>query len=344
MKPSILFVVRSLQADFPDIAQFDESRIDREHDRFRRGVENWIVQTYVRLRAPLEAAGFTVGIDDRFERGTICVAHRDDLNRYGDPLHDCFVIGARADRPRVGVANLEVVQNPLQLQSPRARLIPHWPQPGLVPRDPARGARIERAVYYGRVSAIPAWYTDPAFHGALGELGVSLEIRERGWNDYRDVDLVFAHRDETTEMLANKPFSKLVNAWIAGAPAVLAPEPAFESLRRGDLDFIATSDAAGTLAGVASLKASPERYRAMIENGRARGAEYEVAAVRERWMELFVNEAVPGFEQWRAHGGSRLARYARFLVAMSAQKAEARRFRRSERGETPHVAGAGSAR
>jgi len=344
VKPSILFVVRSLQADFPDIAQFDESRIDREHDRFRRGVENWIVQTYVRLRAPLEAAGFTVGIDDRFERGTICVAHRDDLNRYGDPLHDCFVIGARADRPRVGVANLEVVQNPLQLQSPRARLIPHWPQPGLVPRDPARGARIERAVYYGRVSAIPAWYTDPAFHGALGELGVSLEIRERGWNDYRDVDLVFAHRDETTEMLANKPFSKLVNAWIAGAPAVLAPEPAFESLRRGDLDFIATSDAAGTLAGVASLKASPERYRAMIENGRARGAEYEVAAVRERWMELFVNEAVPGFEQWRAHGGSRLARYARFLLAMSAQKAEARRFRRSERGETPHVAGAGSAR
>jgi hypothetical protein len=330
--PPIRFVVRSLAADWPDIAALDEPGLEREHERFRRGIENWIVQTYVRLRAPLERLGFDVRIGDRFERGTICVAHRDDLNRYSDPLHDCYVIGARADRPRVHVADLEVVQSPLQIESGRARLIPHWPQPGLIPRDPRRDARVERAVYYGRVNSVPAWYGDAGFRAALAALGVSLEVRDRGWNDYRDVDVLLAHRDETPAMLANKPASKLVNAWLAGVPAVVAPEPAFEALRRGDLDFIATADAAATLEAIRGLARAPERYRAMVANGRTRSAEFTVDAIRERWMRLFLDEAVPGFE--RRHGaGSRLARYAGFVLRMSSQKLAAKRFRAQERRE-----------
>ncbi|HXZ48317.1 MAG TPA: hypothetical protein VEG27_04810 [Usitatibacter sp.] len=333
MKPPIVFVVRSLATDWPDIAALDEPGLDREHERFRRGIENWIVQTYVRLRAPLERLGFAVRIADRFERGAICVAHRDDLNRYSDPLHDCFVIGVRADRPRVAVAHIEVVQSPLQLGSPRARLLPHWPQPGLLPREASRGTRVERAVYYGRENAVPPWYRESAFRAALAALGVSLEIRDRGWNDYRNVDVLFAHRDETPAMLANKPASKLVNAWLALVPAVVAPEPAFEALRRSDLDFIATRDAASTVAAVASLARSPGLYRAMVENGRARGEEFRVEAIRARWMDLLVNEALPAWEHWRSGGGPRLARYARFVLDLTAQKLEAKRFRARERRE-----------
>ncbi len=344
MKPLILFVVRSLAADWPDIAAFDEPALEREHERFRRGIDNWIVQGYVRLRGPLERLGLRVGIAERFERGAICVAHRDDLNGYREPLHDCFVVGVRADRPRVGVAHIEVVQNPLQLQSARARLIPHWPQPGLLPRNAARAARLERAVSYGRESGMPGWYRDPAFHRALAGLGAALEIRDRGWNDYRNVDVLLAHRDETPAMLANKPASKLVNAWLAGVPAVIAPEPAFEALRRSELDFVAAPDAGATIAALAALARSPDLYRAMVDNGLQRGAEFRVEAVRERWMDLFVNEVLPGFERWRAGGGLRLARYARFLLALSAQKVDAKRFRARERAQKRAAAGAWRAR
>jgi hypothetical protein len=333
VKPPIVFVVRDLAADWPDIATLDEPGLDREHERFRRGVENWIVQTYVRLRAPLERLGYAVRIADRFERGAICVAHRDDLNRYSDPLHDCYVVAARADRPRVHVADLEVVQSPLQVESPRARLIPHWPQPGLLPRDPARGARVERAVYYGRVNSVPSWYAEAGFRAALAGLGVSFEVRDRGWNDYRDVDVLLAHRDETPAMLANKPASKLVNAWLAGVPAVVAPEPAFEALRRSGLDFIATTDAAATIAAIGDLARIPERHRAMVDNGRARAVEFSVDAIRERWLRLFVDEAVPGFARRQGTLASRLARYAGFLARMSSQKVEAKRFRARERRE-----------
>lgn len=333
MKPPIVFVVRDLAADWPDIATLDEPGLDREHERFRRGIENWVVQTYVRLRAPLERLGHAVRIADRFERGAICVAHRDDLNRYSDPLQDCYVVGARADRPRVHVADLEVVQSPLQVESSRARLIPHWPQPGLLPRDGARGARVERAVYYGRVNSVPSWYAEPAFRTALAGLGVSFEVRDRGWNDYRDVDILLAHRDETPAMLANKPASKLVNAWLAGVPAVVAPEPSFEALRRSDLDFIATTDAAGTLAAIRELARSPERHRAMVDNGRARAVDFSVEAIRARWLRLLVDEAVPEFLRRRVHAGARLARYVGLVLRMSGQKMEAKRFRARERRE-----------
>ena len=333
MKPPIVFVARELAAGWPDIATLDEPGLDREHVRFRRAMDTWIVQTYVRLRAPLQQLGCAVRIAERFEPGAICVAHRDDLNRYTEPLHRCYVVGVRADRPRVGVAQIEVVQNPLQLQSPRARFIAHWPQPGLLARDAARGARVERAVYYGRANTLPRWYRDPAFHAALGALGVSLEIRDRGWNDYRQVDVLLAHRDETPAMLANKPASKLVNAWLAGVPAVIAPEPAFEALRCSELDFIVAPDAPATIAAIAGLVRSPQRYRAMVDNGFARSAEFRVEEVRERWLDLFVNEVLPGFARWRAQGGPRFARYARFLLDLSAQKVEAKRFRARERAD-----------
>ncbi len=331
MQPAIVFVARTLGRDWPDIATLDEAGLDREHARFRRGIENWIVQTYVRLRGALRARGFEVRIGERFERGAICVAHRDDLNRYGDPLHDCYIVAARADRPPVRVAQIEVVQNRQQAGSSRARLVPHWPQPGLLARDPARGARLERAVYYGRDNSVPAWYRDPAFHRALAALGVSLVVRDHGWNDYRDVDIVLAHRDETPSMLANKPASKLVNAWLAGVPALAAPEPAFEALQRSPLDFVATRDAASTLAALEALVRDPGRYRAMVDNGRRRAGDFSVEAVRARWLDLLAGEAAPAFRRWRARPAP--ARWAQSVLAMTAQKLEAKRFRAREERE-----------
>jgi hypothetical protein len=47
------------------------------------------------------------------------------------------------------------------------------------------------------------------------------------WHDYSTDDLVLAVRDLTEKDALVKPASKLVNAWIAGVPALLGPEPAF---------------------------------------------------------------------------------------------------------------------
>jgi hypothetical protein len=333
MKPRIVFVARALETRWPDIDSLDEFALERQHERVRSGVDVWIVQSYVRVRAALESLGFEVCIGGRFERGAICVAHRDDLNRYADPLHDCLVVGVRADRPPLRVARIEVVQNPLQAGSPRARFVPHWPQPGLIPRETSRGPRIERIAYFGREDSIPAWYSDLEFRAQLARLGLVLEIRSKAWNDYGDVDVLLAHRDETPLMLRNKPASKLVNAWLACVPAILAPEPAFEQLKRSDLDFIATTSASTTIQALHDLVRSPDRYHAMVENGRERAREFSTDAVRQRWIELMVRDVVPAFERWRQERAPRIVRLFRHFTDMSAQKIEAKQFRRQQRRE-----------
>lgn len=329
----VVFVLKSLRERWPDLPSLDERGFERQHARVRRGIDIWIAQGYARLREPLEARGFEVSVSERFVPGAICVAHRDDLNRYRDPLHECFVVGVRADRPEVTVAEIEVVQSAVQVDSSRARFLPSWPQPGLIPRDASRGSCIRRAAYLGRTSAAPAWYFEESFRRKLLDIGITFDVRTGRWNDYSQVDIVLAHRDENEAMLQRKPATKLVNAWLAEAPALVAPEPAIEELRRGDLDFIATADAASTLAAVRSLAREPARYLAMIENGRRRSREYVASAVRGRWMALFENDVMPAYELWRLRGG--WERYLRHLHTMSAQKLAARRFRQAERRDRP---------
>lgn len=331
MRPPVVFVATSLSKRWLDIAKLDASSVEREPGRFRIGMDNWIVQTFLRLRGALEGRGHAVRIGERFEPGAICVAHRDDLNRFGDPLYDCFVIGARADRPPIFVADVEVVQNRLDMQ-PRSRFIPHWPQPNLLPRDETRGDRLETIAYLGRTDSVPAWYRSPAFTSELESLGINLEVRNDRWHDCRILDAVVAHRDESEVMLRTKPASKLVNAWLAHVPAVMAPEPAFEELREGPLDYLAAPDADSTLRALRTLRDQPSLRRAMVENGVRRGREFDLDAVTRLWLDLF-DEVAGEFPKWKTSRAAWPVRYARHLRDMSAQKSRAREFRAMERRE-----------
>lgn len=336
-KAGVVFVARGLAERWPDIAALNAAAIDREQARFRSGVDTWIVQSYLRLAAGLQERGLAASIAERFVRDSVCVAHRDDLNRYSDPLHGCYVVGVRADRPPLCVARLVIVQNGLSSPRPshphvRTRFIPFWPQPGLIPRDASRGARIERAVYLGRAGSAPAWYRDGRLHSALAELRTHFEIRERAWNDYTDVDVLVAQRDASPTMLLHKPASKLVNAWIAGVPAILAPEPAYSELRRSPLDYFEARDVSEVVAAVRTLLREPARYRAMVENGRARARDYDVPAVSARWLDLLSEEAAAA-AAWRLARPPWPVRYATHLWDMSRQKLMAKAFRRRERRE-----------
>jgi hypothetical protein len=211
------FVARDLHFQWPDLASLAESDIECQAARFRGGVNNWVIQTFLRLKDPLAAAGIVPTIGESFLPGCINLAHRDSLNRLLLPYHRSYVVGVRADRPPLHSCKWEIVQNDLEPARPRTRYLPFWPQPGLIARDAARDARIERIAYFGRTSAAPAWFYDPAFHAELRRIGVTFEIREDRWFDYSQVDLVLAHRIEAATILRHKPASKLVNAWL-GVP------------------------------------------------------------------------------------------------------------------------------
>ncbi len=305
---------------WPDLEELREEDIARRPGRFVGGRNAWIAQTYLRLRPALEERGWDVTTGARFVPGTVSIVHRDDANRFRGEAASTFMVVVRADRAPVRACDLAIAQNALAL-GPGERFVPLWPQPGLKPRLESRGATLECIAYQGRTSSAPAWFRDEGFHRALALRDMRFDVRERGWEDYRRVDVALAMRDEAPRVLATKPASKLYNAWLASVPMIAAPEPAYLELRRRPLDFMQARGPADVLAAIDALRSNPHRYAAMVANGRQRGAEFDVDATRRRWLDLLEREVAPRFLAARERLASRPAWFFR---AMALQRADSR--------------------
>ena len=321
--PRFHFVLDPRATRWPDIASLDEADVARLPRRFVGGRNSWIAQSYVRLRRAIEARGWIATAGPGFPRDAICIAHRDDVNRFRAGAHAGFLVVVRADRAPVDACDFAIVQNGLALE-PHERFIPLWPQPGLMQRDVRRGVRIERIAYHGRTASAPPWFADARFRRALERRGIAFDVPDRRWEDYRAVDLAIAARRELAGILAHKPATKLYNAWLAGVPVLASPEPAYRELRRKAIDFIEVREPLDVLAAIDLLRANPGLYRAMVANGRERGAEFGVEAIRARWMALMEDEVL---RAWRASRPRAARRRVGFVCAMARQKARSRVYR-----------------
>ena len=103
---------------------------------FTAGVDVHILQTWLLLKE--REREFSFHLVSHAVKDEICVFHYDNAKpRHG--LLDCFSIVVRADRPPVPYADIVLEQNPLA--SGAAWHMPHWVQPGLIPRDESRASR-----------------------------------------------------------------------------------------------------------------------------------------------------------------------------------------------------------
>ncbi len=331
--PKLTFVAGRRYAAWRDLDSWTESDIDRNAGRFRSGVDVWIVQTYLHVRDALAADGWTVALSDRFEPGAICVAHWDELHRtrWRAPL--AFLIGVRADRPPMLIADKVVRQNTLAPDDARTVGIPPWPQPGMRRRRPERGDEVRRVGYFGRLAMAPSFFADPAFRHALDELGLEFVPSEHDWQDYRDVDVVIAFRTAPPSLLRHKPATKVSNAWLAGVPAIVGPEPAYLQLRHDENDMCVANDAAGVIAELTRLSREHGHYAAMRARAGERASAFDVPALRDRWLEFFRERVAPAFAQWKRAEASPLRRYAWYVQMLLAERIAAKRFRALVRSE-----------
>jgi hypothetical protein len=268
--------------------------------------ECWIVQTFLRLRQ----AGLEATIADRFRTDAINVVSYHDLALRDLPA-DPYIIAAQHDAPRPEICDRAVVQNELNVVSDTDHFIPHWPQPGLIPRDAGRGARIETLCFKGSETNLYQAFRSPEFLSALRDEGLRLEYDTKEsatpgepprWHDYRNSDLVLAVRDAPEGDLKLKPASKLVNAWLAGCPALLGPEPAFQALRRSQLDYFEVRTPHDVLAAVRKLRADPAMFAAMVRNGLERSADLTHQTITARWHRLLSGPAAADFRRLSARG------------------------------------------
>jgi hypothetical protein len=321
----VVFIQPNLTA-WRDVMDGDPPLPGEVHHRFVRGADAWTLVTYLVLKA----RGQPVELSEKMVPGAICVAHFDYIQRRAMP-YQSYIVAVRADRGPVYVCERQIVQSPILVKSPRDHYLPYWPQPGLLARDPARGARLERVGFLGRERNLAESFRDERFRQRLAEMGMELVIRtERGqWHDYHDLDAVLAIRHGNPRWLATKPASKLINSWLAGCPALLGDEPAFRALRRSELDYEIVSTPDEAIEALRRLR-SPERYRQMVENARERGAAYGLAPVARCWEELLAGPVAEDFERWqgRVPAVQGPLRLARFLARTALQRLLPNRYKR----------------
>lgn len=290
--------------------------------RYRNGRDAWIVQTYLYLKQ----AGMEVGIGEELVAEKVNVVHYDDLS-IRRKLMGRYVVAIRADRPPVHLCHRVVTMSRAVLgDEPRAHFLPHWPQPGILPRDVKRGTTVYRVAFVGNVAQLAEEFRTESWRKEVEGLGMRFEIRSRPeeWANFENIDVVLAIRGVSAGWTATKPALKLINAWLAGCPAVLGDEPSYRLMRENEWDYMEAKDVAGALAALERLKGNPNRYQAMANNGRRRAEAYSVEAIRGQWMEWLEKEVVPDFKRWKQRG--RLADVAHVCGGLVKKKLAARRF------------------
>lgn len=284
------------------------------HSRIQTNEDCWIVTTYLYLKHK----NLNVSVSNKFTPGQINVVNSLDFGAR-DLAFNSFVVGTRSDGFKPSLCDFVIVQNRSQLDSKTNAFIPHWPQPALIPRLPEREDTVKNLVFKGdeRVNLYEP-FRSSEFHRELENLGVKFTINGRSerepvkWNDYSTDDLVLAVRDLTEKDILVKPASKLINAWLAGVPALLGPEPAFQDLKRSDLDYIEIRSTQEALQAIQKLKSNPHLYRKMITNGLNRAEEFSTNSMINKWVEVLSGPVAEQYSHWKEQ--TRLSRIANFSL------------------------------
>lgn len=271
----------------------------------------WILQTYLHM----QANGYGVHIAPELPRTGIVVFIPEEeslhalTQQYTDAHRFLTFVTVRADviEFRSSWADAEIVQNGRFADDQRSFFVPHWPQPGIIPRDTSRGTTIKHITFKGGFGSLDKRFRSDAWHAFLEDRGLTFEIASKHtqgtvprWHDYAQADLMLAvrplHGDGGER--CEKPASKLINAWHAGVPAIVGPEYAFRELCESPLDYIEVRTLSEAMDAVDTLRADPGRYQAMVENGQRRAQAFTPERIAERWGEVLF-EHVPGIASSR---------------------------------------------
>ena len=281
----------------------------------------WSLQTFLQL----QARSFPCQITATMPEKGIVITHRINLPLNFKPGPELLLICLQADKAPHPFAQLSVVLTHQALHTqysflgdihaPKLRskssqplegyyFMRHWPIPGLIPRNPARGDRFENVVFLGVGRSLAPELKTDFWKQSIKELGLNWSFRGpgkrgEGWKDFGDIDVVFAvRRFECFDNFAWKPATKLFNAWHAGVPAILGWESAYQAERKSDLDYLEVKTVEEALAALKRLRDDVPFRTSIVENGRQRAHETQPEILAQQWIEFLTEVAVPAYDRW----------------------------------------------
>jgi hypothetical protein len=225
-----------------------------------------------------------------------------------------FLVCIKPDRKEHTWAHYYIVQNRNdhvldRIGSDRAKEIPFWPQPSLVPRRRERGDLCENVAYFGRLINLTDELKNEEWKNKLCQLGFHWSVIPlKQWNDYSNIDLTVSIRSFSDRSDAvtgdpildsdSKPPSKLINSWLAGVPAIVGIESAYRNIRESHLDYIEVASLEELVEALQEIKRNKRLYRAMVEHGLKRAKDFSADAILRRWQDVIQTEIVKQYGKW----------------------------------------------
>ncbi len=295
------------------------------------GVYCWVLQTYNKLK---NAGHNNYHLCNEIPDEGIIISHRGALEDSFKPNSKQLLFCMQADWGRHPYAQAHSVQNNKQtfkegtptinryLQPGPSYYTRLWPQPGLQGRDNTRGDSFENVAYLGNPENLAAGLRSAEWKASLDALGVNwlIETEVEKWIDYSNVDCMVAVRSFDYAEHLVKPANKLYNAWLAGIPAILGHESAYQYERKSEYDYLEVVSVEDAYEAVKKLKQDADYRNKMIANGQQRAAEIQDSKLVDSWVALIEDKLKADYERWRSCGALKrqwffmnrhLARFAR---------------------------------
>lgn len=206
-----------------------------------------------------------------------------------------FYVDVLADTRLLPNTHFHLIQNQAKARwTPHSLFVPHWPQPSLIPRDPARGSRFEKVSFFGDPDNLAPELQAPEWIDQLRrELGMFLDIKEnKRWHDYSDTDVVLAIRDFSKSAHYHKPATKLYNAWLAGVPFIGGRDSAYAVDGRAGVDYLAAKSPQQVISYLRCLKENINFRQQLVTRGQESSKAFSREAITLQWKQL-VEETLP---------------------------------------------------
>jgi hypothetical protein len=279
------------------------------------GRYHWVLQTCLYL----QQSGCPVELVRELPDDGIVISHVECFDYGLKPSSRRLVVALLVDSdvPNPG-ASLHVTHNPVQglrLGMPY-RYMPPWPQVSLQPRAASREQRFETVGFFGYPYNLHPDLASDHFQQRLQGLGLRLVMPAPArWHDFAQIDTVLAIRNfGRSASHLNKPSLKLINAWLAGVPAVLGHESAFRAEGRPGQGYLEATNEDEAYAALARLAESPALRRSLVDTGMEMARGFSVDLTRQRWVHLIDDELVPAYRQWLGSPARRLRAHGAALV------------------------------
>jgi hypothetical protein len=294
----------------------------------RRGLDCWILKTYRILSKTIQRHDIrlTTEIPDE----GIIIFHKGFFPEGILPNKRQYFVCVQADYGRYALAQYHIQQNPAAIGNFRFsqkaaieqyffpfvknRFIPIWNQDNIIARNANRGNRFENLVFMGIEKNFPPEFLNADFKHKIAALGLDLKIVNQVdlWNDYSEADVVLAIRDVRLVPHYNKPFSKIINAYIAGVPVIAGYESSALYLKnKNKISLDIVKDEQSLLDALKHIK---NNYAEALQNAADNNLsllQYHDKGILVYWDETF-QEIKNCFKIWNKCGNLYRNLFARF--------------------------------